>query len=221
MPLQVVAKAIEITNQGKQRDISRVASLSSQRGELADGKRKSRRGLKIENYADPVPRPLQKFDVGGVAGRGDPHLASVRIKVARQRELRHVLGPEGLLANQEELQHHARIIVDRVLTKLTGTDFNHGQYMSVEAQVERLIEEATSYENLSQHGAQHKASRAGNVRKVPPEQSYRTLRKDRKEVAKNVSYEIALHEEALLAPCKSSPTDTATRDMNPQRGPAA
>lgn len=65
------------------------------------------------------------------SGRGDPHLASVRIKVARQRELRHVLGPEGLLANQEELQHHARIIVDRVLTKLTGTDFNHGQYDSI------------------------------------------------------------------------------------------
>ncbi|KAF4675377.1 phosphatidylinositol kinase- protein kinase tor1 [Perkinsus chesapeaki] len=123
---------------------------SQQESAQTDSKRKDRSDGKVENYADPVPRPLQKFDVGGVAGQGDPHLASVRIKVARQRELRHVLGPEGLLANQEELQHHARIIVDRVLTKLTGTDFNHGQYMSVEAQVERLIEEATSYENLSQ-----------------------------------------------------------------------
>lgn len=92
---------------------------------------------------------MQKFDVGGVAGRklgwgeistlrtegfiaplpgaGDPHLASVRIKVARQRELRHVLGPEGVLANQEELTQHARAVVDRVYNKLAGTDFNHGQ----------------------------------------------------------------------------------------------
>jgi FKBP12-rapamycin complex-associated protein len=42
-------------------------------------------------------------------------------------------------------------VIDRIQSKLTGRDFsNSGQDLSVEEQVDKLIQEATSVENLCQ-----------------------------------------------------------------------
>eukprot|EP00747_Dinoflagellata_sp_TGD_P081236 gnl/TRDRNA2_/TRDRNA2_161213_c1_seq1.p1 gnl/TRDRNA2_/TRDRNA2_161213_c1~~gnl/TRDRNA2_/TRDRNA2_161213_c1_seq1.p1 ORF type:complete len:144 (+),score=19.38 gnl/TRDRNA2_/TRDRNA2_161213_c1_seq1:96-527(+) len=80
--------------------------------------------------------------------QGDPHLASVGGRQARQRELRQHLGPEGVHADPELLSSTARSVISRVYAKLDGTDFRSS--LSTEAQVERLLQEATSHENLCQ-----------------------------------------------------------------------
>lgn len=81
----------------------------------------------------------------------DPHLASVRGKQARQRELRQNFGPEGVHAEPDLLSATARKVISRVYAKLNGTDFRGGrEALDVEAQVERLLQEATSHENLCQ-----------------------------------------------------------------------
>lgn len=79
----------------------------------------------------------------------DPHLASVRSKQARHRDLRQHLGPEGVQADPQLLSATGRQVISRVYAKLNGTDFGCDS-LDVEAQVERLFQEATSHENLCQ-----------------------------------------------------------------------
>lgn len=51
----------------------------------------------------------------------------------------------------EQLNQKALKVIDRVKSKLRGRDFDGGtRQLSVEAQVDRLVEQATSHENLSQ-----------------------------------------------------------------------
>merc|ERR1719329_2024368 len=57
--------------------------------------------------------------------------------------------PEGARAEPELLAQTARSIISRVYAKLNGTDFRR-EALDVEAQVERLLQEATSQENLCQ-----------------------------------------------------------------------
>lgn len=54
------------------------------------------------------------------------------------------------MATTEVTNEKARNIVDRVKQKLTGTDFNGNEAISVEQQVELLIQQATNNENLCQ-----------------------------------------------------------------------
>lgn len=100
-----------------------------------------------------LPEPLHQhfvFDETAEAER-DPHMASVRGKQARQRELRQNFGPEGVHAEPDLLSATARKVISRVYAKLNGTDFRGGrESLDVEAQVERLLQEATSHENLCQ-----------------------------------------------------------------------
>lgn len=100
----------------------------------------------------PLRRPLhERFVCDEPAGaERDPHLASVSCKQARQRELRQHLGPEGVHADPELLYVTAQTVISRVYAKLTGTDFRQREPLGVEAQVERLFQEATSHENLCQ-----------------------------------------------------------------------
>jgi len=79
----------------------------------------------------------------------DLHVASGPGKQARQRELRQHLGPEGVHADPELLSSKGRSVISRVYAKLNGTDFRR-EPLDVEAQVERLLQEATSHENLCQ-----------------------------------------------------------------------
>jgi len=51
---------------------------------------------------------------------------------------------------QEVRNERALFVYNRVQNKLTGRDFNPEIALSVEVQVDRLIEQATSFENLCQ-----------------------------------------------------------------------
>jgi len=97
-----------------------------------------------------VPHPLHQHFVCDEPAKveHDPHLASVSGKQARQRDLQQ-LGPEGVHADPELLSSTARAVISRVFAKLNGTDFRH-EGLDVEAQVERLLQEATLHENLCQ-----------------------------------------------------------------------
>lgn len=67
----------------------------------------------------------------------------------RERELVHALGPEGAAAPPEALNQKAVAVIRRVQSKLTGRDFDN-EMLDVSAQVQRLINQATSHENLCQ-----------------------------------------------------------------------
>jgi len=97
-----------------------------------------------------LPEPMRQFVFDEPArGERDPVLASGNRKQARQQRLLHDLGPEGVHADPELLSSTARSVISRVYAKLNGTDFRR-EALDVEAQVERLFQEATSHENLCQ-----------------------------------------------------------------------
>ena len=50
----------------------------------------------------------------------------------------------------DDLNQIAKIVLERISDKLNGTDFNKNEELKVKEQVRRLIEQATSHENLSQ-----------------------------------------------------------------------
>ena len=50
----------------------------------------------------------------------------------------------------EELNKIAQIVLDRIQDKLSGTDFNPEIIYDVKSQVDKLIQQATSNENLAQ-----------------------------------------------------------------------
>ncbi|KAF1314231.1 Phosphatidylinositol kinase, partial [Globisporangium splendens] len=69
----------------------------------------------------------------------------------RERELVHMLGPEGTGAPREALNEKAVAVIRRVQAKLTGRDFEgEKEPLDVSAQVQRLINQAASHENLCQ-----------------------------------------------------------------------
>jgi FKBP12-rapamycin complex-associated protein len=69
---------------------------------------------------------------------------------AREKELVQAVGPEGMEAPAEVLNEKALAVIRRVQDKLTGLDFDNETAMDVAEQVERLVEQATSKENLCQ-----------------------------------------------------------------------
>ncbi|TDH74109.1 hypothetical protein CCR75_007408 [Bremia lactucae] len=70
----------------------------------------------------------------------------------RERELLNALGPEGIAAPRVALNEKAVAVIRRVQAKLSGRDFegDAGEPLDVSAQVQRLISQATSHENLCQ-----------------------------------------------------------------------
>lgn len=70
----------------------------------------------------------------------------------RERELLSVVGPEGAAVPREALNEKAVAVIRRVQAKLSGRDFEgqDGEPLDVAAQVQRLISQATSHENLCQ-----------------------------------------------------------------------
>ncbi|KAM3569626.1 hypothetical protein VYU27_008290 [Nannochloropsis oceanica] len=82
-----------------------------------------------------------------------PHsLAHSRLdhRSARERDLVQAVGPEGMEAPAEVLNEKAIAVIRRVQDKLTGLDFDNDVALDVPEQVERLIQQATSNENLCQ-----------------------------------------------------------------------
>jgi serine/threonine-protein kinase mTOR len=71
----------------------------------------------------------------------------------RQREFLSILGGRDRAAHEEALNEKALKVIRRVQDKLTGTDFpdsSDGEPLSVPDQIQRLIVQATSCENLCQ-----------------------------------------------------------------------
>jgi phosphatidylinositol kinase/protein kinase (PI-3 family) len=86
-----------------------------------------------------------------VAAEGS--IARSRIdRSVRQRELMTLLEGEGGAAHEEALNEKAVKVIRRVQDKLTGTDFPdcHDDPLDVDHQVQRLVVQATSTENLCQ-----------------------------------------------------------------------
>ena len=100
--------------------------------------------------------------IASVSGneRSDQDVASGSIarsrleRSMRQREFLSLLESEGGLAHEEALNEKALKVIRRVQDKLTGTDFpdlaENGEPLDVTDQVQRLIVQATSVENLCQ-----------------------------------------------------------------------
>jgi len=57
---------------------------------------------------------------------------------------------EGEEARHEELNQTAEIVIQRINDKLRGTEFLHGTKQDIVDQVDNLIKQATSHENLAQ-----------------------------------------------------------------------
>uniref|UniRef100_A0A6U0K7H6 FATC domain-containing protein n=1 Tax=Minutocellus polymorphus TaxID=265543 RepID=A0A6U0K7H6_9STRA len=98
---------------------------------------------------------------GGDANRAqatEGSLARSRVdRSVRQREILSLLegaAEDGTLANDEALNEKALKVIRRVQNKLAGTDFlgpdEIGDSLDVQDQVQKLIVEATSSENLCQ-----------------------------------------------------------------------
>lgn len=83
----------------------------------------------------------------------DPTMRSRTDRSVRQRELLSIIDGEGA-NNEEALNGKALNVIRRVQDKLSGTDFNRGSDAAdpsdVPEQVQRLIVQATSSENLCQ-----------------------------------------------------------------------
>ncbi|RDD40512.1 Serine/threonine-protein kinase mTOR [Trichoplax sp. H2] len=90
----------------------------------------------------------------GVLGQADKDIADVTYvgqstakSFAAQRELKEALDRQN---KPEELNKKAVAIINRVRDKLTGTDFSRHNTLDVPTQVDLLIKQATSHENLCQ-----------------------------------------------------------------------
>lgn len=102
----------------------------------------------------PPPPSSAAIPVNGNAsasaanGMGDPPAN----RSVRERELLSVVGPEGAAIPREALNEKAVAVIRRVQAKLSGRDFEgqDGEPLDVSAQVQRLISQATSHENLCQ-----------------------------------------------------------------------
>jgi len=90
--------------------------------------------------------------VNQVAASGS--MARSRIERSMRREILSLIEGEGGLAHEEALNEKALKVIRRVQDKLTGTDFPDqnelGEPLDVVDQVQRLIVQATSVENLCQ-----------------------------------------------------------------------
>lgn len=93
---------------------------------------------------------------GDTAFEQGSSMARSRIdKSVRHRELQSMADGDPATANEEALNERALKVIRRVQDKLTGTDFHSpeeevGEPLDVQDQVQRLIVQATSSENLCQ-----------------------------------------------------------------------
>jgi len=77
-------------------------------------------------------------------------VGSIQTHRERDRELMQKLRAEPGAANPEMLNQRALAVIERVNDKLIGRDFGGDESLTVPTQVQKLIVQATSYENLCQ-----------------------------------------------------------------------
>ena len=80
--------------------------------------------------------------------KGDINLEKKRID-SDERQLFNEL-EEKYDIESDDLNQIVKIVLERVSDKLKGTDFNKNEELKINIQVQRLIKQATSDENLSQ-----------------------------------------------------------------------
>ena len=80
--------------------------------------------------------------------RGDIQLEKKRIG-SDERQLFYELEEKDEIES-DDLNQIVKIVLERVSDKLKGTDFNKNEELKINVQVQRLIRQATSHENLSQ-----------------------------------------------------------------------
>merc|ERR1712232_759589 len=100
---------------------------------------------------------LSSSRIASITGGGtdrqiaEESLAQSRLSVRRKQAMSILGGEAGVGDNEEALTKKALKVIRRVQDKLTGTDFaNEQSVLRVEDQVQRLIVQATSTENLCQ-----------------------------------------------------------------------
>eukprot|EP01066_Platyproteum_vivax_P009752 Platyproteum_vivax@DN4316_c0_g1_i1.p1 len=112
-------------------------------------KKKVLKSISIVSSLNSSPRrddsPLHPFD----PMLADDSIVTSHQRGVHQRQLTLQVGPQGERAKPEELSATARRVLQRVVAKLKGEDFL-GARVDVATQVDRLINEATSHENLCQ-----------------------------------------------------------------------
>jgi len=59
-------------------------------------------------------------------------------------------GEAGEEARRQELNQTAELVIQRINEKLRGLEFTHAQKLDINEQVDRLIKQAASHENLAQ-----------------------------------------------------------------------
>ncbi|KAJ0392374.1 hypothetical protein P43SY_011878 [Pythium insidiosum] len=115
-----------------------------------------RSSVKSAPSAPPTPRRRRTSSNDGMFGFAidplDPtSLARNSIKEAQRDHDSKTIGQSVITAELPQLNEKALSVVDRVKKKLAGRDFDDGErVLSVDEQVDRLIMQATSHENLCQ-----------------------------------------------------------------------
>lgn len=107
-----------------------------------------------QTTAERPRRSRAEGAVDSLSGSGDETIAmDVASLTVRNENLLNVIGvgAAGIDNVQPEVTNKkARAIVDRVKQKLTGADFNTTDPVSVQRQVDLLVQQATNNENLCQ-----------------------------------------------------------------------
>jgi len=121
-------------------------------------------GAGNNNPAPALPRNMSRVNGGGVVmppggleggGEQAPGAAAKSLSRSRhqrgdrERDFMAAFGPEGTGAPPEVLNERAVSVIRRVSNKLTGRDFGN-ETLDVPSQVDKLIQQACSHENLCQ-----------------------------------------------------------------------
>ena len=107
-----------------------------------------------EDQEKKIPRGKMKNSKKNIANiinenkRGDKPFEKKRIG-SDERQLFYELEEKDDIES-DDLNQIVKIVLERVSDKLNGTDFNKNEELKINVQVQRLIRQATSHENLSQ-----------------------------------------------------------------------
>mmetsp|Transcript_6541 Transcript_6541/g.5835 ORF Transcript_6541/g.5835 Transcript_6541/m.5835 type:complete len:259 (+) Transcript_6541:3231-4007(+) len=90
---------------------------------------------------------LEKGEFGGK----DDHIESKLSRKLEEKEMLLMIEEEGEDARRDELNQTAELVISRISDKLKGREFHNIQgKMDINDQVDNLIKQATSHENLAQ-----------------------------------------------------------------------
>ena len=102
---------------------------------MADTKgNKEKMGMKKENSGD----------------NGDEDIQLEKRRIGSAEKKLYMEFEEKEEIESDDLNKIAKIVLERIINKLQGTDFNTAKTLDEKLQVEKLIKQATSHENLSQ-----------------------------------------------------------------------